>query len=58
VSKHLKLSVRVAEELNTKQFVEQSMMNKVAIEEKSNDNMDQNQKLLKLYNSQDAATHE
>lgn len=25
VSKHLKLSVRVAEELNTKSFVEQSM---------------------------------
>lgn len=28
VSKHLKLSVKVAEELNTKQYVEQSMKNK------------------------------
>ena len=28
VSKHLKLSVKVAEELNTKAFVDQSMYNK------------------------------
>ena len=38
VSKHLKLSVKVAEELNTKSFVEQSMYDKSKI------NMNQEQK--------------
>ena len=39
VSKHMKLSVKVAEELNTKSFVEQSMYDKTKI------NMDEAQKV-------------
>ena len=58
VSKHLKLSVKVAEELNTKSFIQQSMYDKSKVlndggmvEEKEDENIKKTQ--VKIYESQD-----
>lgn len=62
VSKHLKLSVKVAEELNTKSFMEQSMATKEAtagatttsdsiLQKRSHSERDQAGTVMKLYNS-------
>ena len=56
VSKHLKLSVKVAEELNTKSFVEQSMYDKtkkVTDTEKDEKEHDKLKTQVKMYASQD-----
>ena len=59
VTKHLKLSVKVAEQLNTKQFVQQSMYqgDKNDEEEANKDprilNVDDGQKQIKIYESQE-----
>lgn len=52
VSKHLKLSVKVAEELNTKSFVAQSMHNKEEPQK------EQEAPVLRLYGSQDELAHQ
>lgn len=56
VQKHLKLSVKVAESLNTKQFVQQSMFKGEADDSKINDTsvvLDDGQKQIKMYDSGD-----
>lgn len=60
VSKHLKLSVKVAEQLNTKQFVQQSIYKAEAKEEaekvKKSENIlhvENGQKQIKIYDSQE-----
>lgn len=60
VTKHLKLSVKVAEQLNTKQFVEQSMYQadeKTEADQNNKDprilNVDDGQKQIKIYDSQE-----
>mmetsp|Transcript_27435 Transcript_27435/g.26504 ORF Transcript_27435/g.26504 Transcript_27435/m.26504 type:complete len:118 (+) Transcript_27435:579-932(+) len=54
VSKHLKLSVKVAEELNTNKFIEQSKTTK----EEEIETKEPKERLMKLYNSQDGHVEE
>ena len=61
VQKHLKLSVKVAESLNTKQFVKQSQYKVTEADEKNKEdnqvlNVDDGQKQIKIYDSQDPIT--